>query len=114
MAQEEFESEQMEESSPSDLNPTEITALGAERSEEFVDVQTEFSNSLREKSQRWLNRVQSEANLTSEFLSKLTAARLEMMAEDGRDLLADTQKLMERNARGMFNGWLSGRPRISS
>lgn len=114
MAKEEFESERKGESSPSNLNPTEITALGVERSEEFLDVQTELFNSLQEKGQRWLNCVQSEANLTFEFLSKLTVARLEMMAEDGRDLLGDTQKLMGTSTRLMSSGWLPGRPRISS
>jgi len=67
--------------------------------------------------------MQSQAELASEFASKLTAARsipdamtacqdwtsrrFEMMAEDGQHLLADTQKFMEAGAHLFANGWLS-------
>ncbi len=66
-----------------------------------------------------------EANLASEFTSKLTAARyipeatsacqewtrrrFEMMAEDGKHLLANTQNFMETGARLMSSGSLWSR-----
>jgi hypothetical protein len=71
---------------------------------------------------QWFDRAQSEANLASELASKLTAARsipdamaayqewasqrFEMMAEDGKHLLADTQKLMEGATHLLPNGSL--------
>jgi hypothetical protein len=74
--------------------------------------------------------MQSEANLASEFASKLTTARsipdamtacqewssrrFEMMAEDGKHLFADTQKFIEAGARLVSNGWLSNRPSAST
>jgi hypothetical protein len=33
--------------------------------------------------------------------------RLEMMAEDGRHVLADSEKFMEVGTRLVFDGWLS-------
>jgi hypothetical protein len=130
MAQEEPHSERSEKSSPLNLNPTELAAMGMKRVEDFVHVQTELFNKLQETNQQWLERVQSEANLASEFASKLTAARsmpdtmtacqewtsrrFEMMAEDGKHLLADTQKFMETGARMVSNGWLSSRSGVST
>jgi hypothetical protein len=74
------------------------------------------------ESRQWFDRAQSEANLASEFAFKLTAARslpevmaayqkwtsrrFEMMAEDGKHLLADTQKFMEVGVRLLSNGSL--------
>ena len=75
--------------------------------------------------------MQSEASLTSEFASKLTTARtlpdamtvcqewsqrrLELMAEDSKHLLADTQKLMDAGTRMLTNGgWPSSRPTAST
>ena len=99
MAQDESQSEQTEESSPLSLSPTQVIELGTERSEEFVNVQNELFSWLQETNQRWLEHMQSEAHLVSEFASKLTEARFEMMAEDCRRLLDDTQKLMATGAR---------------
>ena len=96
--------------------------MGKKRIEEFVNMQTELLNELQETNRQWFDRAQSEANVASEFASKLTAARsipeamatcqewtsrrFEMMAEDGKHLLADTQKFMEAVARLMPKGSL--------
>ncbi len=102
--------------------PTEFAEMGKKRVEEFVNAQTELVQKLQEMNRQWFDRAQSEANLASELASKLTAARsipdamaayqqwtsrrFEMMAEDGKHLLADTQKLMEAAARLLPNGSL--------
>ena len=102
--------------------PTEFAEMGKKRVEEFVNTQTELLEKLQEMNRQWFDRAQSEANLASEFTSKLTAARsipeamaayqewtsrrFEMMAEDGKHLLADTQKFMEAATRLLPNGSL--------
>ena len=126
MAQKESQSERTEKSSLPNLVPAEFAAMGKKRMEEFADAQTELLDKLQEANRQWIGRMQSEANLASEFASKLTAARsipeamtacqewtsrrFEMMAEDGKHLLADTQKFMETGARLLSNGWMSSRP----
>jgi hypothetical protein len=88
-----------------------------------MNAQTELLERLKETNRQWFDRVESEANLASEFASKLTSARslpdamsacqewtmrrFAMMAEDGKHVLADTQKLMETGARLLSNGWQS-------
>ena len=102
--------------------PTEFVEMGKKRVEEFVNVQTELVQKLQEMNRQWFDRAQSEANLAPELASKLTAARaipdaiaayqewtsrrFEMMAEDGKHLLADTQKLIEAATRLLPNGSL--------
>jgi len=78
---------------------------------------------IREANQNWLDRIQSEAALASEFTSKLTAShsiadtttacqewakrRMELFSEDGQRLMTNSQKFMERAAQFLSNGWLS-------
>ena len=111
MAQKESHAERTEKSSLPNLMPTEFAELGKKRIEEFVNTQKGLVEKLQEMNRQWFDRAQAEANLASELASKLTAARsipdamaayqewasrrFEMMAEDGKHLLADTQKLME-------------------
>jgi hypothetical protein len=121
MAQRESHSERTEKSSSSNPIPSELAAAGKKRIDEFINLQTELLTELQETNRRWLDRAQSEASLVSEFASKLTAARslpeamtacqewtsrrFEMMAEDGKHLISDTQKFMEMGARFLSNGW---------
>jgi Phasin protein len=126
MAQNEPRSEPTEQSFPLNLMPTEFAEIGKKGIENFINAQTELFDNVQELNREWLRRIQSEANLTSEFASKLTTARtppdamtvcqewsrrrLELMAEDGKHLLTDTQKLMEAGARMLAaGGWPSGR-----
>jgi DNA topoisomerase VI subunit B len=111
MAQKESHAERTEKSSLPNLMPTEFAELGKKRIEEFVNTQKGLVEKLQEMNRQWFDRAQAEANLASELASKLTAARsipdamaayqewasrrFEMMAEDGKHLLADTQKFME-------------------
>jgi hypothetical protein len=125
----ESQNEQTETSALSSM-PAEFAAAGRKSFEDFTKAQTELLEKLRESNRQWIERVQSEANLASEFAAKLSAARsipdamsacqewtsrrFEMMADDGKHLLADTQKFMETSARLMSKGWLSDRPSAST
>lgn len=109
--------------SPSNLIPPEFVTMGKKQFEGLTKIQKELFEKLREANRSWLDRMQSEATLASEFATKLTAARsipetatvyqelasrrLEMAAEDAKHLLADSQKLMETGAHLLSNGWLS-------
>ena len=122
MTQKESHTERTGKASAINLIPTEFAEMGKKRIEEFVNMQTVLLNELQETNRQWFDRAQSEANVASEFASKLTAARsipeamatcqewtsrrFEMMAEDGKHLLADTQKFMEAVARLMPKGSL--------
>ena len=124
MAQIETHAERTEISSLPNPVPAEFAAIVKKRMEELAKAQSEPLNELQETNRQWFARMQSEADLASEFGSKLTSARsipdamtacqewtsrrFEMMAEDGKHLLADTQKFMETGVRLMSNGSQSG------
>ena len=96
-------------------------ATALQRFGEFTKAQTEQLSNFRETNRQWLERVQAEASLASELISKLTAARsipdamtayqewggrrLEIMAEDTKHLMDNTQKFMQTSARLIANGW---------
>lgn len=121
MAQKESQGERVEKSSPFNLMPVELAAMGRKRVDEFLNAQTEFFDKLTETNRQWFDRVQSEAALSSELTSKLVAARsvpeamaawqewsarrLEAMAEDGKHLFSDAQKFAETSVRLLSNGW---------
>jgi Phasin protein len=123
MAQKQHPSEQPELSSLFSRVPTEFGEMGKKQIEAFSNAQTELLNNLQEINKHWVGRIQSESNIASEFVSKLTAARsipdamtacqewtsrrLELMAEDGQHVLADTQKLIETGTHFLGNGWLA-------
>jgi len=110
--------------------PAEFAPIVKERIEDFVNAQTELLEKLQESNRQWFDRMQSEANLTSEFASKLTAARsipdamtacqewanrrFEMMAEDREHLLSDCQKFTETGAHLLWNGWQSKSSGVST
>lgn len=124
MAQIETHGERTETSSLPNPVSAEFAAIVKKRMEELANAQSELLNELQETNRQWFARMQSEADLASEFGSKLTAARsipdamtacqewtsrrFEMMAEDGKHLLADTQKFIETGVRLMSNGSQSG------
>jgi hypothetical protein len=108
------------------LNSGEVAALGKKRIGEFIRVQTEILDELHEANRHWLDRFESEANLASEFASRLSSARTmpdamaasrewatqywTMLAEDGRHLADDTRKLMETGARLFSSGFVVEQP----
>ena len=98
-----------------------FAAMGKKQIDAFVKMQTELLDKFQETNRQWLDRAKSEADLASEFAAKLSAARsipeamtacqewstrrLEMMTEDSKHLLADSQKFIETGARLMSGGW---------
>ena len=92
-------------------------------------VQTEFLDEFQETNRHWLDRIQSEANLASEFASKLSATRsmpdamavsrdwatqyFAMLAEDGKHLADDTRKFIEKSTR-LLSGGLSAQPQAAN
>ncbi len=128
MAEKESRSERTEKSSLP--MPAEFAPIVKERIEDFVNAQTELLEKLQELNRQWFDRMQSEANLTFEFASKLTAARsipdamtacqewanrrVEMMAEDREHLLSDCQKFTETGAHLLWNGWQSKSSGVST
>lgn len=105
---------QREQGLPSTDLAAELAAIGQQRFEDFVSAQAELMGQLREINELWLHRLRSEADLASQFASKLSEARsipeamsasnewttrrLQMMMEDGKGLLAVVQKLAETTA----------------
>jgi hypothetical protein len=110
-------------SSPSNLTPSEFAAMGKKGLEELIAMQTELFEKLQEMNRNWIERMQSEAALASEFTNKLTAARsipetatacqdwakrrMEMSSEHAKRLMADGQKVFQTGTRMLTNGWLS-------
>jgi len=98
----------------------EFSAMATKGLKQLAEAQTEFIENIREANQKCLDRMQSEGELASEFLSNLTVShsitdtaaacqewgkrRMEIFAEDGRRLIADSQKLMEKSARLLSKG----------
>lgn len=117
------ESREREKSSLFNPIPEDFAATAKQRMEQFASAQSELFDQCRDTSRHWLDRIQVEANVASEFAAKLTAARsipeamsacqewgsrrLEMIADDTRHLLDDTQKFVQAGARLVANGWQS-------
>ena len=103
-----------------------MAEIRKKRVADFVNVQTELLNKFHETNRQWLDRMQSEANLASDFAEKVVMARsipdamtacqewanrrFEMMAEDGKRLFADGQKFIEASTRLLSSG-ISGNGR---
>lgn len=116
----EFHSRQTDKSTPFTVAPAEFAAEGKKRMEELASAQTELFDEFQAMNQQWLQRAQEEANLASEFVSKLTAVRsvpdavsvyqdwvsqcFRMMAEDRKHLVDDCQKVSEMSVRLLSNG----------
>jgi gas vesicle protein len=109
----------------SSLNPPPpaIAAIAKKRFEELAEIQSDLLEEIREANQDWLDRMQSEATLASEFSAKLTAShsiadtttacqewakrRMELFTEDGQRLMTNSKNFMEKAAQFLSNGWLS-------
>jgi DNA replication initiation complex subunit (GINS family) len=109
----------------SSLNPAPpaIATMAKKRFEELAEIQSDLFEEIREASQNWLDRMQSEATLASDFSSKLTASqsiadtttacqewakrRMELFTEDGQRLMANSQKFMDKATQFLSNGRLS-------
>ena len=101
----------------------ELVATGETRMEDLTNAQVELINVFEEANRRWLDHMQTEADLASEFTSKFTAARsipdamkvcqewasqrMALLAEDGRQSLAHSQMFVEIGMRLRANGSLN-------
>jgi hypothetical protein len=121
---------QTEKSPLFNIAPGEFAAIGKKQLEGFANAQSELLEKFEQSRRQWVDRMQSEASMASEFASKLTAARsipdamtvyqdwanrrLEMMEDDRKHVLAECQKLAETGARLWSNGWQTKSPSVSS
>jgi hypothetical protein len=85
-----------------------------------INVQREFFETLGELNRAWFSRLQSHAILPCELAGKLAATRsmpdaaracqefmsrqMEMLAEDGRRMVSDSERIVKLGARLMSNG----------
>lgn len=110
MAQRETRRGQTEKSSLFNISP-----------EDVAGAQTELFDQIQEINRHWLDRIEAEVSLASELASKLTAARsipdamtayqewgsrrFEMMANDTKHFLDDTQKFVRVGAHFLASRW---------
>ena len=86
-----------------------------------MELQHELLEELQQTSRHWFDRAQAEVKMVSDLASKLTGAHsvpetvsayqdwinrhVEMMADDGKHVLAGTQKIVQIGARLLSNSW---------
>jgi len=130
VAQKERQSEQQSKALLLSQIPIDFAETAKNRFKGLANVQSELIEQFQETNRHWLDRAQAEANLASEFVSKLSLARsipdamtacqdwgsrrFEMMAEDAKHVLDDTQKFMQVGAHMLADGFASKVPGISS
>ena len=107
----------------SNILPAEFVEIGKKRVEALMEIQQNLFDVFQEINQAWFDRARSAATIHSELIAKLSTARtvpetadayqqcmgkrMEMMVEDGRRLLADSQKIVDLGTKFLTNG--SGR-----
>jgi hypothetical protein len=90
-------------------------------SSEILKMHKDLLDAYEHASRNWLARVQSEVNLWSELGAKLSgshsvpdaldayqkfvAQRMQMAAEDGRQLFEECQKVTQKITRSVAGGW---------
>ena len=95
--------------------------FGEAQAEATLALQKELIDTYEQISRAWLARVKSEADLWSELATKMSsvrsvpdvlgayqqcvAERMQLVAEDGRRLVDDSQKIMSTLTRAMSHGW---------
>jgi hypothetical protein len=110
--------------------PAAFAAGAKERLDNLTSAQTELLDLLRTTNQQWLDRMQAEARLASEFAAKLAATRsmpdamavcqdwssrrFAMLAEDAGHVLDDTQKFMQTAAHVVTAGFAAKGPAIGT
>lgn len=131
MAKRENHAEQTETGTPFSLVPSGFITLGKKHIQDCVKVHSELLDRFQEANRNWLDHLQSEADLSAEFASKMTTVRsipdaatvllewtnrhMEMATEDAKLVLTDTHKIMEIGVRLLPGGWLfNGKSAASS
>jgi len=122
MAKREYHTEQTESGTPFSLIPSEFVTIGRQHIHECVTAHSELLDRFQEVNRSWLDHLQSEADLSAEFTSKMIAARsipgaatillewtnrhMKIATVDAKHILDDTQKIMEIGVRLLPGGWL--------
>jgi hypothetical protein len=122
MAKKEHYTEHMESATPFSSISSNFIAMGKKHIHECVKAHSELLDTFQEANRSWLDHLQSEADLSAEFASKMTAVRsipdaatilldwsnrqMEMATVDAKHVLADTHKIMEIGVRLLPGGWL--------
>jgi hypothetical protein len=131
MAKTEYHTEQSEGATPFSVIPSEFITMGRKHIHEVAKAHSELVDRFQAANRSWLKYLQSEADLSVEFTSKMIAARsipgaatallewtnrhMEIATVDAKHVLADTQKVMEIGVRLLPGGWLfNGKGRGSS
>ena len=86
-----------------------------------MNAQSELLDEIHEANRHWMDRLESEANLASEYASKLSTTRtipdavavlrdwatryFQTLAEDSQHLADDTRKFIETGTRLFSNGF---------
>jgi len=102
---------------PRKLDGAKFAELTTKQPEALVRMQEEIYDLIEQANRDWLARVEKERDLASEFVTRLSSAkcipdiasacqdsfmrRVEMIAEDGRNLLANSQRFMSAGARAL-------------
>jgi phasin protein len=106
------------------VNPMSALAKGQEQTEAMLGMQKELLDTYEQASRAWLARARSEVDLWTELATKLAATRsmpealgtyqecvtqrMQMAAEDGRQMSEGCQKLLQTFTRPLPNGWPTG------
>ena len=122
MAKREYHTEQAESVTPFGLTPSSLITMGKKHVNECLKAQSELLDRFQEANRSWLDHLQSEADLSAEFASKMTTVRsipeaatlllewgnrhMEMATVDAKHVLGDTHKIMEIGVRLLPGGWL--------
>src|SRR5262249_9324913 len=131
MAKKEYATEQTESAMPFSLTPSNFLTVGKKHLHECVKAHSELLDRFQEANRSWLDRLQSEADLSAAIASKMTAVRsipdaatvclewtnrhMELATVDAKHLLDDTHKIMEIGVRLLPGSWLfNGRGSDSS
>ena len=106
--------------------PLDAVNWGQHQTETALNLQKAILESCEQASRAWIDRVQSEISLWSDFANKLSGTksipeaietytkcvsqRMQMAADDGRKLVEEAQQISQKFARSLGNG----RPGITS
>ncbi len=98
----------------------ELLDMAKTRIEALLEIQKEMMHTFESINHDLFNRIKAEAKLASEYMSKLSAVRsvpdattaykewasreMELLAEDGRHIMANSEKLMQASQRLFAKG----------
>jgi hypothetical protein len=122
MAKKEYHIEHTDNATPFGLIPSNFIAMGKKHIHECVKAHSELLDRFQEANRSWLDHLRSEADLSAEFASRMSAARsipdaatvlldwsnrhMEMATVDAKQVVADTHKIMEIGVRLLPGGWM--------